>query len=76
MDMGGLPLGNNLAFSKWVFKQKIRVNRTHVKHKTRLVAKGCEQVEGLDYEDMFALMVKWDTLKALVALVDGILSKH
>jgi len=58
-----------LFFSKWVLKQKIGVNGTHVKHKTKLVAKGYEQVEGLDYEDRFAPMVKWGTLKALVTLV-------
>ncbi len=64
-----LLLGKNPIISKWVFKQKTRVNGTHVKHKARLVARGCEQVEGLDYEDMFVLVVKWDTLRALVALV-------
>ncbi len=48
--------------------RKIRVNGTHVKHKTRLVAKGCKQVESLDYEDMFALVVKWGTFRASVAL--------
>jgi hypothetical protein len=36
---------------------------------TTLVAKGCEPVEGFDYEDKFAPMVKWGTLKALVSLV-------
>ncbi len=49
--------------------RKTRVNGTHVKHKTRLVARGCKQVEDLDYEDTFALVVKWGTFRALVALV-------
>lgn len=68
MNTGGLTFKKNPIFSKWVFKQKTRANGTHVKHKTRLVARGCEQVEGLDYEDTFILVVKWGTFGALVAL--------
>ncbi len=49
--------------------RKIRINGTHVKHKIRLVAKGYKQVESLDYEDMFVLVVKWGIFRALVALV-------
>ncbi len=36
--------------------------------KTRLVACGCEQHEGIDYEKTFAPIVKSGTIRTLVAL--------
>jgi hypothetical protein len=69
VDINGFTFRKKIVFSKWVFKQKTGANGTHIKHEARLVAKGCEQVEGLDYENMFVPVVKWGTLKALVALV-------
>jgi hypothetical protein len=33
-----------------------------------LVACGCEQRKGIDFEDTFAPIVKWVTIRAIVAL--------
>jgi hypothetical protein len=39
------------------------------KLKVRLVACGFEYKEGVDFKETFALVVKWNTIKSLVAFV-------
>ena len=42
------------------------------KFKARVVGKGFRQVEGLDYEETFSPTVRFESVRALVALVAGI----
>jgi hypothetical protein len=42
--------------------------RNIVKYKARLVAKGYAQVEGVDYEEVFAHVARMETVKVLLAL--------
>ncbi|MCO5551808.1 hypothetical protein L7F22_005310 [Adiantum nelumboides] len=52
-----LPTGRKVVDSKWVFRVKRGDNGDVVKDKAKLVARGFDQVEGLDYTDTFALVV-------------------
>ena len=45
-----------------MFKTKLRVDGLIERHKSRLVAKGYTQVEGLNYHDTFALVAKLVTV--------------
>jgi len=38
------------------------------KYKARLIVKGNEQKEGLDFQESFAPMIKWNTIKTMIAL--------
>ena len=58
----------NIIDSRWVLKKKRDVNGKVFKYKARLVAKGFKQQEGIDYNETFAPVLKYTSLKILLAL--------
>lgn len=60
-----LPEGKREIGNKWVYKTKFNSDETLERYKVRLVAKGYNQVEGIDYTDTFALVSRMTTLKNL-----------
>nr|XP_016512631.1 PREDICTED: uncharacterized mitochondrial protein AtMg00820-like [Nicotiana tabacum] len=53
---------------KWVFKIKYRADGEFKRYKARLVAKWYNQIEGLDYQETFSLVVKMVTARVVLAL--------
>lgn len=53
---------------KWVFKTKYKPNGEIQKHKARLVEKGYIQEHSLDYEEIFSLVARMDTIRILLSL--------
>lgn len=51
-----LPAGHKAIGLKWVFKLKKDTNGDIIKHKVCLVAKGYVQKQGIDYEEVYALV--------------------
>lgn len=64
-----LPPGKILISTKWIYKTKQHADRSIYKYKTRLVARRFEQMEGIDYKEIFASVCKWRTSQLLIALV-------
>ncbi|GKB45467.1 retrovirus-related pol polyprotein from transposon TNT 1-94, partial [Tanacetum coccineum] len=48
------PEGKNIIALKWLWKNKCDAKNIMVRNKTRLVAKGYRQEEGIDFEESFA----------------------
>ncbi|CAI7822559.1 unnamed protein product [Closterium sp. NIES-53] len=62
-----LPEGRKAITSKWLFKIKSDADGKIECYKSRLVAKGYQQKEKVDYKELFAPVVKPTTLRTLLA---------
>jgi hypothetical protein len=57
----------NIGGTKWVFRNKQDEFGVVTRNKARLVAKGYSQVEGLDFEETFALVARLESIHILLA---------
>lgn len=62
-----LPAGKKTIKFKWVFKTKVDANGKTVCRKARLVARGFTQKEGIDYVETFAPVVRYSSIRFLIA---------
>jgi hypothetical protein len=63
-----LPLGRKAIGLKWVYKVKRDEQGAVSKHKARMVVKGYAQQHGIDYDEVFALVARLDSVRLLIAL--------
>ena len=67
-DLVELPSGRTAVGSKWVFKHKVDADGLVERHKVRLVAQGCSQRFGLDYDETFCPVVRFESVRTMVAM--------
>ena len=66
--MVDLPAGKRTISAKWIFREKNDTSGEVIKLKARLVAKGYEQVHGEDFYETFAPVVRWSTIRTILAV--------
>nr|GEX39829.1 retrovirus-related Pol polyprotein from transposon TNT 1-94 [Tanacetum cinerariifolium] len=66
-DQVDLPKGKRAIGTKWVFKNKKDARVIVVRNKARLVAQGHTQEEGIDYEEVFALVARIEAIRLFLS---------
>ncbi|GKA90726.1 retrovirus-related pol polyprotein from transposon TNT 1-94, partial [Tanacetum coccineum] len=61
--------GKNVIKLKWLWKNKKDEDQTVIRNKTRLVAKGYAQEEGIDFKESFALVARLEVVRIFVVYV-------
>ena len=61
------PKDKNVIGTKWVFRNKLDENGQVTRNKARLVCKGYAQIEGIDFEETFALVARMEAIRMILA---------
>jgi hypothetical protein len=62
------PKGKSIVTSKWIYKIKHAADGSVEKYKARFVARGFSQKEGIDYEETFAPVTRYTSIRAIISL--------
>ena len=68
-DIVPRPEGKSVVTSKWIYKIKHAADGSIEKYKARFVAQGFSQKEGIDYEETFAPVARYTSIRSVLALV-------
>ena len=63
------PVGKSIVGSRWIYKVKKATNGSVKKYKARFVARGFSQIEGIDYEETFALVARYSSIRTILSLL-------
>ena len=62
------PENKSVVSSKWIYKIKHATEGSIEKYKARFVARGFSQKEGIDYEETFAPVARYTSIRTIMAL--------
>jgi hypothetical protein len=62
------PIDKISIIRKWIYEIKRDSSREVKKLKARIVARGFQQTQGIDFTDIFTLVVRWSTIRLIFAL--------
>ena len=63
------PKGKSVVTSRWLYKIKHVADGSVEKYRARFVARGFTQKEGIDYDETFALVARYTTIRIIISLV-------
>lgn len=66
-EIVSVPVDKRCLNSKWVFRTK-KLASGELLYKARLVVKGCSQKKGIDFTDTYSPVIRYNSLRYLLAL--------
>ena len=67
-ELTELPVGKKALHNKWVYRIKNEHDGSK-RYNTRLVVKGFQQKEGIDFTEIFSPVVKMSTIRLVLGMV-------
>ena len=67
-ELARLPKDRKVIGCKWVYKTKVTPEGDIERYKARLVAQGCSQKYGTDYDETFCPVVRAESVRSVIAL--------
>ncbi len=55
--------------SRWLYKIKLVANGSIENFKARFVARGFSQIKGVDYDETFAPVARYTSIRSLISIV-------
>eukprot|EP00253_Pinus_taeda_P021492 PITA_21492 len=62
------PEGKSVVTSRWLYKVKHAADGSNEKFKARFVARGFSHVEGVDYEETFAPVARYTSIRSIISI--------
>lgn len=62
------PEGKSVVTSRWLYKIKYAADGSIEKYKVRFVARGFSQIEGVDYEETFAPVARYTSIRSIISI--------
>jgi hypothetical protein len=62
------PHGKSVVTSKWLYKIKHAADGSIEKYKARFVVRGFSQKEGIDYDEIFAPVARYTSIRIIISL--------
>ena len=60
--------GKSVVSSKWIYKIKHSTDGSIEKYKARFVARGFSQKEAIDFDETFALLARYTSIRTIISL--------
>jgi hypothetical protein len=67
-DLVPRPPGTNVVTGKWLFRHKLTSDGSLDRYKPHWILRGFTQRPGVDYDETFSLVVKFNTVRAVLSL--------
>jgi hypothetical protein len=62
------PCNKSVVTSKWIYKIKHAPDGNIERYKARFVARGFSQKEGIDYDEIFAPIARYSSIRIIISL--------
>ena len=62
------PVDKSMVGSRWIYKVKKAANGSVEKYKAKFLAWGFSQIEGIDYEETFAPITRYSSMRTILSL--------